>query len=101
LEVLAESDETTTVAPAEQEETEDTGETTAESNLPRLENSVCLTSMFDREAAVAAAVTGVNDPDYVCAATHLCLSVGNHTSLMSPCINCNQIAHHFCAEYLC
>jgi len=71
-----------------------------ESNLPRLENSVRLTSMFDREAAVAAAETAVNDPDYVCAAAHLCRSVGDHTSLVSPCINCNQIAHHFCAEYL-
>ena len=37
LEVLAESEETTTIAPAEQEETEDT--------------CVCLPSMFDREAA--------------------------------------------------
>jgi len=91
----------TTIAPAEQEETEDTGETTVvESNLPRLENSVCLTSMFDREAAVAAAETAVNDPDYVCVAAHLWQSVGDHTSLMSPCINCNQIAHYFCAEYL-
>ena len=36
LEVLAESEETTTVAPAEQEETKDTGETTVvELNLPR------------------------------------------------------------------
>ena len=72
MEVLAESEEMTTVAPAEQEETEDTGETMAESNLPRLENSVRLTSMFDREVAVAAAETAVNDPDYVFAATHLC-----------------------------
>ncbi len=48
LEVLAESEETTTDAPAEQEETENTGETTVvESNLPRLGNSVHLTSMFD------------------------------------------------------
>ena len=56
--------------------------------------------MFDREAAVAATKTAVNDPDYVWAAAHLCQSVGNHTSLMSPCINCNKIAHHFCTEYL-
>jgi hypothetical protein len=60
LEVLAESEKTTTVAPAEQEDTEDTGE------------SVRLTSIFDREAAVAAAETAVNNPDYVCAAPHLC-----------------------------
>ena len=101
LEVLAESEEKTTIAPAEQDETEDTGETTVvESNLPRLEYSVCLTSMLDREVVVAAAEMAVNDPDYVCAATHLCRSVGDHTSLMSPCINCNQNAHHFCAEYL-
>jgi hypothetical protein len=52
LEVLAESEETTTIAPAEQEEeTEDT--------------CVRLPSMFDREAAVAFAETAVNDPDYV------------------------------------
>jgi hypothetical protein len=85
LEVLAESEETTTIAPAEQEETEDTG--------------VRLPSMFDREAAVAFAETAVNDPDYVCPAGQLCQSVGDHTSLRSPCINCNQLAHHFCAEY--
>ena len=53
LEVLPESEEMTTIAPAEQEETEDTGETTViESNLPRLENSVRLTSMFDQETVV-------------------------------------------------
>ena len=64
LEVLAESEETTTDAPAEQEETENTGETTVvEPNLPRLGNSVHLTSMFDREAVLAAAETVVNDPD--------------------------------------
>ena len=66
LEVLAESEEKTTDAPAKQEETEDTGETTVvESNLPRLGNSVRLTSMFDREAVLAAAETAVNNPDYV------------------------------------
>jgi hypothetical protein len=43
--------------------------------------------------------TVVNDPDYVCVAGQLCRSVGDHTSLRSPCINCNQLAHHFCAEY--
>ena len=85
LEVLAESEETTTIAPAEQEETEDTG--------------VRLPSMFDQEAAVTFAETAVNDPDYVCPAGQLCQSVGDHTSLRSPCINCNQLAHHFCAEY--
>jgi hypothetical protein len=88
LEVLAESEEMTIVAPTEQEDTEDTGE------------SVHLTSIFDREAAVAAVETAVNNPDYVCAVAHLCRSVGNHTSLMFPCINCNQIAHHFCTEYM-
>jgi hypothetical protein len=86
LELLAESEETTTIAPAEQEEeTENT--------------CVRLPSMFDREAAVAFAETAVNDPNYVCAAGRLCRSVGDHTSLSSPCINCNKLAHHFCAEY--
>jgi hypothetical protein len=101
LEVLAESEETTTIAPAEREETEDTGESTeVESNFPQLENSVCLPSMLNREAAVAFAETAVNDPDYVCVAGQLCRSVGDHTSSRSPpCVNCNQIAHHFCAEY--
>ena len=75
MEVLAESEEKTTDAPAKQEETEDTGETTVvESNLPRLGNSVRLTSMFDQEAALAAAETAVNNPDYVCVAAHFVLS---------------------------
>ena len=38
-------------------------------------------------------------PDYVCTAGQLCQSVGNHTLLRSPCINCDTLAHHFCAEY--
>ena len=42
----------------------------------------------------------VDDPHFVCAAAHLCKSVGYQTSMMSLCINCNQSAHHFCAEYL-
>jgi hypothetical protein len=37
----------------------------------------------------------VNNPHFVCAAAHLCRSVGNQTSMMSLCINCNQSAHHF------
>jgi hypothetical protein len=48
---------------------------------------------------VAFAETAVSDPDYVCAAGQLCRHVGDHTLLRSPCINCNQIAHHFCSEY--
>ena len=63
------------------------------SNIPQLENLVSLPSMFDREMVV-------NDPHFVCAAAHLCRSVGNHTSMISLCINCNQSAHHFCAKYL-
>ena len=85
LEILPESEEMTTIAPAEQEETEDT--------------CVRLPSMFDREAEVAFAEAAVNDPYYVCAAGKLCQSVGDHTSLRSPCINCDTLAHHFCAEY--
>jgi hypothetical protein len=78
-----ESEEATVVPPAGQEETEDTGETAVvESNLPQLENLVCLPSMFDRE-------TVVNDPHFVCTAAHLCRSVGDQTSMMSICINCN------------
>jgi hypothetical protein len=92
LEVLAESgDETTTIAPAGQEETADigTGDTTVRPS-----------SMFDREAAVAFAEKAVDeDPDYVCAAGQFCRSVGDHTSSRSPCVNCNELAHHFCAEY--
>ena len=81
--MLAESEVTTTIAPAGQEETEDsTGDT------------VCPT-MFDREAAEAFAETAVDDPDYVCAAGQFCRSVGDHISSMSPCVNCNELAHHF------
>jgi hypothetical protein len=49
--------------------------------------------MFDQE-------TVVDDPHFVCTATQLCQSVGNQTSMMSLCINCNRSAHHFCTEYL-
>jgi hypothetical protein len=90
LEVLAESgEETTTIAPAGQEETADssTGDTVRPS------------SIFDREAAVVFAETAVDDPDYVCAAGQFCRSVGDHTSSRSPCVNCNELAHHSCAEY--
>jgi hypothetical protein len=74
-----ESEEATVVPPAGQEETEDTRETAVvESNLPRLENLVCLPSMFDRE-------TVVNYPHFVCAAAQLCRSVGDQTSMMSLC----------------
>ena len=48
---------------------------------------------------MAFAETVVDDPDYVCAAGQFCRSVGNHTSSRSPCMNCNELAHHFCAEY--
>jgi hypothetical protein len=65
-ELLAEESEEATVVQAEQEETEDTGETTGvESNLPQLENLVRLPSMFDQE-------TLVDDPHFVCAAAQLC-----------------------------
>ena len=89
LEVLAESgEETTTIAPAGQEETADsTGDTVRPS------------SMFDREAAVAFAENAIDDPDYVCAAGQFCRFVGDHTSSRSPCVNCNELAHHSCAEY--
>ena len=62
LEVLAESgEETTTIAPAGQEEIEDsTGDTVRPS------------SMFDQEVAVAFAETAVADPDNVCAAGQFC-----------------------------
>ena len=63
---LAEESEEATVLPAEQEETEDTGETAGvDSNFPRLENLVRLPSMFNQE-------TVVEDPNFVCAAAHLC-----------------------------
>ncbi len=41
-----------------------------------------------------------NDPFYRCAANRLCRSMGNQTSQLLTCINCNQPAHLFCAEYL-
>ena len=72
-------DKTNNVAPAE-EDTE-------------LEDLDCLPSMFDGE-------TVINDHNFVCAALELCRSVGNQTSMMSICINCNLSAHHFCTEYL-
>jgi hypothetical protein len=54
---------------------------------------VCPASMFDMEEII-------DNPNYVCAAKHLCQSVGNQTSMMSSCINSNHSAHHFCAKSL-
>jgi hypothetical protein len=52
-------------------------------------------SMFDT------VVQGIiDDPYFRCAANRLCLSVGNQTSQMCICINCNIPAHLFWAEYL-
>jgi hypothetical protein len=91
LDVLAESgEETTPIAPAGQEETADISSTG---------DTVRPSSMFDQEAAVAFAENAVDDPDYVCAAGQFCRSVGDHTSSRSPCVNCNELAHHSCAEY--
>ena len=91
LDVLAESgEETTPIAPAGQEETADISSTG---------DTVRPSSMFDREAAVAFAENAVDDPDYVCSAGQFCRSVGDHTLSRSPCVNCNKLAHHFCAEY--
>ena len=42
----------------------------------------------------------VNISHFVCVAANLCWSVGNQTSMMSLCINCNWSTHHFCAKYL-
>ena len=53
---------------------------------------VRLPSMFDQE-------TVIEGPNFVCMALQLCQSVGNQTSMMSICINCNLSTHHFCAEY--
>jgi hypothetical protein len=50
-------------------------------------------SMFDMDKII-------DNPNYVCAAKHFCQSVGDQTSMMSTCINCNRSAHHFCTEYL-
>ena len=72
-------DKTNNVAPAE-EDTE-------------LEDLDCLPSMFDGE-------TVINDHNFVCAALELCRSVGNQTSMMSICINCNLSSYHFCTNYL-
>ncbi len=41
-----------------------------------------------------------NDPFYHCAVNRLCRSMGDQTSQFLNCINCNQPAHLFCAEYL-
>ena len=41
-----------------------------------------------------------DDPYYRCAAHRLCLSMGDQTSQLLMCINCNQPLHLFCAEYL-
>jgi hypothetical protein len=51
---------------------------------------VCPASMFDMEEII-------DNPNYVCAVKHLYQSVGNQTSMMSLCIDCNRSAHHFCA----
>ena len=59
----------------------------------KLGDLVCLPSMFDGEKMI-------DNPNFVCVALKLCQSVGNQTSMMSICINCNLSAHHFCAEYL-
>ncbi len=50
--------------------------------------------MFDTE------VDKIDDPFFHCAANCLCQSVGDETSQMFICINCNISAHLFCAEYL-
>ena len=41
-----------------------------------------------------------HDPFFRCAANRLCRSMGDQTSQFLNCINCNQLAHLFCAEYL-
>jgi len=41
-----------------------------------------------------------DDPYYCCAAHRLCLSMGDQTSQLLMCINCNQPFHLICAEYL-
>ena len=79
--------EETTFDPADEETdadltaTDKGDKTRVKSNLPRLINLVCLPSM-DQE-------TVVDDPNFVFAAAHLCKSVGDQTSMMSLCINCN------------
>jgi hypothetical protein len=50
--------------------------------------------MFDTELDM------IPDPFFHCAANRLCRSVGDETSQMLICINCNISAHLFCAEYL-
>ena len=72
-------DETNNVAPAEVD--------------TELGDLVRLPSMFDGEKMI-------DDPNFVCVALKLCQSVGDQTSMMSICINCNLSAHHFCAKYL-
>jgi hypothetical protein len=52
-------------------------------------------SMFDTDAQGI-----VDDPYFRCAANRLCRSVGDQTSQMCICIDCNIPAHLFCAEYL-
>ena len=41
-----------------------------------------------------------NDSYYRCAAHRLCRSMGDQTSQFLMCINCNELVHLFCAEYL-
>jgi hypothetical protein len=50
-------------------------------------------SMFDTE------LDKIDDTFFCCAANRLCRSVGDETSQMLICINCNISAHLFCAEY--
>ncbi len=51
-------------------------------------------SMFDTK------LDNIPDPFFRCTANRLCCSVGNETSQMLICNNCNISAHLFCAEYL-
>jgi hypothetical protein len=60
-----------------------------------LGNIVRPASMFDTDAQEI-----IDDPYFRCATNQLCRSVGNQTSQMCICINCNIPAHLFCAEYL-
>ena len=55
----------------------------------------CPASMFNTDAQGI-----VYDPYFRCAANRLCRSIGDQTSQMCICINCNIPAHLFCAEYL-
>ena len=60
-----------------------------------IQTTVCRpSSMFDTEQ------DKLPDPFFRCTASRLCRSVGDETSQMLICINCNTSAHLFCAEYL-